>query len=114
MKREQVIHFYPQLKVLLNLIRGLLLALLLVTVALYSLAFWLVYIQMPVEAVIVATLAFLLFRTLRDRTVIIAKYLLSGYGNYEEVLNFVDKESAGKSVRQFYTLLEKVIKLVKD
>ncbi len=112
MKRSQIIQYKEPLELFLKHLRWVIWGSIGLSILLFATAILLLYNNMLLSSVVVATLAFLTFRVLREYAVIIATKWVRSRGEQEEMLHFLDEEIKGSTSREFFLLLERALKVI--
>ena len=112
MKRSQIIQYKEPLEFFLERLRWVIWGSIGLSILLFATAILLLYNNMLLSSVVVATLAFLTFRVLREYAVIIATKWVRSRGEQEEMLHFLDEEIKGSTPREFFLLLERALKVI--
>ncbi len=112
MKRNQIIHHKAQLESFLWRLRFVIWMSVAIAMGMFLIAVWLLFKKMLFSSVLMATLGFIVFRVLREYSVIITKKWVRSRVGQEEMLLFLDKEMKGTSSRDFFHLLERALQVI--
>ncbi len=112
MKRNQIIQYKKQLEAFLHRLRFVIWTSVALSVGMFFIAILLLLKKMLLSSVLIATLAFITFRVLREYSVIITKIWVRSRGGQEEMLLFLDKEMKDTSSRDFFHLLEHALQVI--
>ncbi len=126
MNRQQILQFHPQLRLLLQYLRGVNLCLIALTIILYFVSIYCLVKEQMVAAVSLASLAAIIFHLSQRYLLTAVKYWLYRNKNNRDMLLFLEQEIAIRcgdnpsddkkksQIKAFFILLEKAIKMVNE
>ena len=85
-----------------------------ISLILYAVAINSYFNHESLQAILFASLAFVLFHILRRYVVSIAKLFFKVRGGHDEMLQFIEEELNGRSQRDFFELIEKAMVVIRN
>ena len=126
MNRQQILQFHPQLRLLLQYLRGVNLCLIVLTSILYFVSIYCLVKEQMVAAIGLASLAAIIFHLSQKHLLTAVKYWLYRNKNNRGMLLFLEQEIAirygdnasdqkkNSEIKAFFVLLEKAMKMVNE
>lgn len=113
MNRSEITKLLPELQIFLKTLRTFFLILIITVFSSYITALWLWSQEQHTLALIIASIAFIIFYLLQQRLVNITCSYLSQDTKYAKMLSFIHENLQKKTAKEFLSQLEKAVAIVK-